>query len=421
MSATPPRARTVVLVRVVAGLALLPLILSVVTPGHGSISTTAVTTETDAHWTPFQSVIVVSAGALYLLYWLRIWPHERVTRTVTACLTALAALAVVDEAVFRSVNLWLYTVVVVGAALRPRVAVPAVLLIAAATTFVALRSPGPGSGQTGTASDGQARQTASRPGSTPVPLPGLSVWLSVQLSAATVAALPALIAGLGTTMVSSLSLANRQLRAARVLQVQLAAQEERTRVARDLHDTLGYSLSLIAVKLQVAEHLARAGDVQAAAEVGEVRRLTLQALGEVRDTVSGYRQLTINAELTGARIALQASGIALHLRDHHGALIPEVEAACGWIIREATTNVIRHSQAKNCRISLERGEGTVTVSVTDDGQTPHRNGSGTGLRGLGERVQALGGLLTAGSAAPGPGFRLSARIPVNPDIRRDSD
>jgi signal transduction histidine kinase len=422
MNTTPTRTRTVVLVRVVAGLALLPLVLSVITLGHGPVATTAVTTASYARWTPLQSVIVISAGVLYLLYWLRIWPHEHGTRAATACLAAVAALAVVDEAAFRSVDdLWLYAAIVAGCALRPRLAVPAVLLIAAATTLVVLLPPGPSSGPVRSGSNGQTGETAARFGSTPLALPGLSVWLSVQLSAAVVAALPVLIAGLGTTMVSSLSRANRQLRDARVLQVQLAAQKERTRVARDLHDTLGHSLSLMAVKLQVAEHLAQAGDHQAAAEVGEVRRLTLQVLGEVRDTVSGYRQPTINAELTGARIALEASGIALHLRDHHGALIPEVEATCGWIIREATTNVIRHSGAQNCHISLERGAGDIIVRIADDGQTHRHNGNGTGLHGLGERVHALGGLLTAGSAAPGPGFQLSARIPIHPDIRHDPD
>jgi signal transduction histidine kinase len=412
MGTTRPRRRTVALVRVVAGLTLLPLILSVITPWHGPISTTAVTAASYAGWSSLQSAVVVSAGALYLGYWLTIWPHEHATRAGAACLAALCALAVIDEAGFRSIDPWLYAVIVGGVVLRPRLAVPAVLLVAAATTFVTLRPPGPGIGQAG---------TVSRLGSTPLPLPGVPVWLSVQLSAATVAALPVLIAGFGTTMVSSLNRANRQLRDARVLQVQLAAQQERARVARDLHDTLGHSLSLMAVKLQVAERLVAIGDRDAVAEVGEVRRLTLQALGEVRDTVSGYRQPTINAELTGARIALEASGITLHLRDRHGALVSQVEATCGWIIREATTNVIRHSRARNCHISLERDAGDITVSVADDGPTGHHNGTGSGLHGLGERVHALGGLLTAGPAAPGPGFQLSARIPLDPDVRHDTD
>jgi signal transduction histidine kinase len=412
MGTTLRRRRTVVLVRMVAGLALLPLILSVVTPWHGSISATAVTTASHSRWSPYQSAIVVTAGALYLLYWLWIWPHEDTTRSAAICLAALSALAVVDEAAFGSINLWLCTVIVTGVVLRPRLAVPAVLLIAAATTFVTLHPPGTGSGTAG---------TASRLGSTSLPLPGVSVWLSVQLSAAVIAALPILIAGFGTTMVSSLSRVNRQLREARALQVQLAAQQERARVARDLHDTLGHNLSLMAVKLQVAEHLAAVGDREAVAEVSAVRRLTLQALGEVRDTVSGYLQPTINAELTGARIALDASGITLHLHDRHGALIPEVEATCGWIIREATTNVIRHSRASNCHISLERGEDSIIVSVTDDGPTAAHNGSGTGLHGLGERVHTLGGQLTAGPATPGPGFRLSARLPLDPGTGHDPD
>jgi signal transduction histidine kinase len=410
MGRAPSRRRTVVLVRVAAGLTLVPLILSVITPWPGPIGTTAVTTASYGRWSPVQPAVVIVAGALYLGYWLRIWPHEHATRAAAACLAALSGLAVVDEAAFRSINLWLYAVIVGGVVLRPRLAVPAVLLAAAATAFVTIHPPGPGTGHAG---------TASRLGSTP--LPGLPVWLSVQLSAATVAALPVLIAGLGTTMVNSLSRANRQLRDARVLQVQLAAEQERARVARDLHDTLGRSLSLMAVKLQVAEHLAAAGDPEAVAEVSEVRRLTQQALGEVRDTVSGYRRPTINAELAGARIVLEASGIALHVRDHHGVLISQVEATCGWIIREATTNIIRHSRARNCHISLDRDAGTITVSVADDGPTGHHNGDGNGLHGLGERVHALGGLLTAGPAVPGPGFRLGARIPLDPGIRHDTD
>jgi two-component system sensor histidine kinase DesK len=219
--------------------------------------------------------------------------------------------------------------------------------------------------------------------------------------------------GLGTILVTFLSQNNRQLRAARVLQVQLAAQEERTRVARDLHDTLGRSLSLMAVKLQVAEHLVKVGDPHAGAEVGEVRRLTLHALRDVRDTVSGYRQPTIVAELSGADVALTAAGITPHLGDQHGVLTPEVEAACGWVIREAATNVIKHSQARTCRIDLERVNGYITVSVDDDGPTQQPNDTGFGLRGLRERVDALGGTLTARPASPGPGFQLRARIPVH--------
>jgi len=313
--------------------------------------------------------------------------------------------------------------VVAGSALRPRRAVTAVLLITvAATAAIALQS-GPQTGNTtATTGAGPAADLIQRT-STPLALPGLSVRLSFELSAATVAALPLLIAGLGATLVTFLSQTNRQLRAARAVQTQLATQEERTRVARDLHDTLGHSLALMAVQLQVAEHLVKAGDPDAGTEVSEVRRLTLRALRDVRDTVSGYRQPTIDAELSGARIALTAAGIAPHLRDHHGVLAPEVEAACGWIIREATTNVIKHSQARTCSINLERVNGCVTISVEDDGPAHRSNGGGFGLQGLRERVDALGGTLVAQPASPGPGFQLNARIPIQPTTtaRHDLD
>src|SRR5262249_22297077 len=152
-----------------------------------------------------------------------------------------------------------------------------------------------------------------------------SVKLSALLPVATVTALPLLIAGLGATLVTFLARVNRELRAARLVQAQLAVQEERARVARDLHDVLGHNLSVMAVKLQVAEHLIDAGAPSAASEVREVRHISQQALQGVRATVTGYRQPTIEAELAGAGIALRAAGIDLQVSARHGALTPEVE------------------------------------------------------------------------------------------------
>jgi two-component system sensor histidine kinase DesK len=412
---TPLQTRTVRRVRVVAGLGLLPLLLSTVVQLRGSSSGLEITTSNQA-WTPLAPAIVVASAMLYVLYWVKVWPHEHGARTPMLLLAAMATLAVVDAVIFGPTNdLWLYVAVVAGCALPPRRAVAAVLLITVAATAATLLPLGSRPGQaTSTVDTGHAGGPITQSTTARFNLPGLSVRLSDQLSAATVAALPLLIAGLGTVLVAFLSRNNRQLRAARVLQVQLAAQEERTRVARDLHDTLGRSLSLMAVKLQVAEHLVETGDPQAGAEVGEVRRLALHALRDVRDTVSGYRQPTIVAELSGARIALTAAGITAHLRDHHGVLAPEVEAACGWIIREATTNVLKHSGARTCSIDLERVNGDIIVSVLDDGPTDRPNGTGFGLQGLRERVDALGGALLAQPASPGPGFQLRARIPVHP-------
>jgi two-component system sensor histidine kinase DesK len=319
-------------------------------------------------------------------------------------------------------DVWLYVAIVAGCALRPRFAVPAVLLVTAAANAAMFLPVGERPGHTTSRPGTQpATGAVTPPGPAPLALPGMSVRLSYQLSAATLTAVPLLFAGLGTMLVRFLSQTNQQLRAARVLQIQLAAQEERTRVARDLHDSLGHSLSLIGVKLQVAEHLVKTGDHQAATEVGEARRLTLDALRDVRDTVSGYRQPTIDAELTGARIALAAAGIDPHVRDQHGVLVPAVEAACGWIIREATTNVIKHSRASSCHISLDGRDSHITVSVTDDGRGHQHNGGGSGLQGLRERVQALGGTLHAGPAAPEPGFRLRATIPLHPKTRDATD
>ena len=199
-----------------------------------------------------------------------------------------------------------------------------------------------------------------------------------------------------------------ELRAARAEIAQHAAGQERYRIARDLHDLLGHSLSLITLKGELATRLLPEG-VRGTAEVRDIVTLSRDAMRQVREAVSGYRQPTLATELTAARVALKAAGIDVEVKQNVGALDRETEAVLGWVVREATTNVVRHSGAKHCRIALTRTEGGIQIEVVNDGWRVPQMPAGNGLRGLDERIALLGGTLEA-SALPESGFRLRATI-----------
>lgn len=205
-----------------------------------------------------------------------------------------------------------------------------------------------------------------------------------------------------------------------------AASEERLRIARDLHDLLGHTLSLIALKSELAGRLVAAAPERAAAEIGDVEAAARRALHEVREAVAGYRQMSLAGELEAARQLLAAAGITFTLEGEAPGLPADTEAALSWALREGVTNVIRHSRARRCAIRLERHADRAAVEIRDDGRaeagrwrrTRDTDGQadgriGSGLRGLEERVRALGGELMAGPE-PGVGFRLAVSLPVRP-------
>lgn len=200
------------------------------------------------------------------------------------------------------------------------------------------------------------------------------------------------------------------LNEARAEIAQHAAGQERTRIARDLHDLLGHSLSLITLKGELATRLLPEGG-PGTEEVRDIVHLSRDSLQQVREAVSGYRQPTLAKELAAARIALMAAGIDLDVEQSVGALDRETEAVCGWLIRESTTNVIRHSGARHCWIALKRTDGQLQLKVTNDGWRVPQTPAGNGLRGLEERLTLLGGTLHA-TALPEAGFRLQAEIPL---------
>ena len=221
--------------------------------------------------------------------------------------------------------------------------------------------------------------------------------------------------GIGAAMVAmgEIMRTNRELVEARAEVARLAVADERERFARDLHDLLGHSLSVIALKAQLARKRLPHDPETAAADVADIETVTRDALREVRQTVSGYHRPALDAELEGARTALDAAGIDATIDRPQVALPPDVEAVLAWTVREAATNVIRHSGARHSAIRLVGALDQATVEVLDDGHgADAADGSGTGLIGLETRVREAGGRLEAGPRDDGPGFRVCAVVPV---------
>ncbi|MEV6626016.1 sensor histidine kinase [Amycolatopsis sp. NPDC051106] len=205
---------------------------------------------------------------------------------------------------------------------------------------------------------------------------------------------------------SSLVRAVRRLQLANEEIATLAVANERERVARDLHDLLGHSLTTITVKAGLARRvLETAGDIpRAVEEIREVEGLTRSALSDVRATVSEYREVSLSAEIVGARAALRAAEIDADLPHAVDNVRPELQSVFGYVLREAVTNVLRHSGAKLVKVKL----GDTWLEVEDDG-TATEVVPGNGLRGLTERLDAVGGTLRA-SARPGGGLLVRAEV-----------
>jgi two-component system, NarL family, sensor histidine kinase DesK len=200
---------------------------------------------------------------------------------------------------------------------------------------------------------------------------------------------------------------------ARDVQARLAVAEERLRFARDLHDVMGRNLSAIAVKGQLAAELVRRGRPEAAEELTDISRIADESLQEIREVVGGYRSASLPGELAGARSLLRAARVSCTVTgDAEAALLPaSVQEALGWVVREAVTNVLRHSRATTCTIDLRTAGGTAELRVVNDGATASADRSwGNGLTGLAERLDAEGGRLTA--CADGGTFELTAAFPV---------
>lgn len=220
--------------------------------------------------------------------------------------------------------------------------------------------------------------------------------------------------GAGAIAIRQLTIAVGQLRAAREELARLAVAEERLRIARDLHDLLGHSLSMIVLKSELAGRLLPTAPARAAAEIVDVERAAREALRQVRAAVAGYRQPALRGELAVARELLAAAGVAATVDDSAGPLPTALDGLLAWAVREGVTNVIRHSRARHCAIRISRQGDTVRAEVVDDGRGPAGRTpiSGNGLAGLAERAAAHGGRLEVGRRPEG-GFRLLLEAPAS--------
>ena len=187
--------------------------------------------------------------------------------------------------------------------------------------------------------------------------------------------------------------AERRLRAALEENVGLAAVAERERIARDLHDVLGHTLSVIVLKAELAGRLVTLDPTRATAEIGDVEKTARSALAEIREAIGGYRSRGLAAEIEAARLTLDAAGVTLVAESSPAptaALSPQEETALALVLREAVTNIVRHARATTCRLRFITEEGNRCLVVEDDGQHAVAR-EGNGLRGMRERVESLGG------------------------------
>ncbi|MFE6161121.1 sensor histidine kinase [Streptomyces sp. NPDC056486] len=199
---------------------------------------------------------------------------------------------------------------------------------------------------------------------------------------------------------------------AREVEARLAVAEERLRFGRDLHDVMGRNLAVIALKSELAVQLARRGRPEAVDQMVEVQRIAQESQREVREVVRGYREADLAVELAGAQGVLEAAGIDCRVSGSSAGLSIPVQSALGWVVREATTNVLRHGDAQRCDITLTITDERTSLVVENDGvpDAPPEGRKGSGLAGLRERLAAVDGTLDF--ASKDGHFRLAAEVPL---------
>ncbi len=202
-----------------------------------------------------------------------------------------------------------------------------------------------------------------------------------------------MIIGAGNTFFAERNRMNRKLRKANEEIENLAKVAERERIARDLHDVLGHTLSVITLKSELAGKLIDRDPERAGKEIREVEEISRKALSDVRDAIRGYRSQGLAAELAQAKATLETAGLSVQCDAATTVQIPAMqESVLSLAVREAVTNVVRHAQARTCRMRLEQQNGNCRLEIQDDGRGIS-NGEGNGLRGMRERVEMLGGTL----------------------------
>jgi two-component system, NarL family, sensor histidine kinase DesK len=201
--------------------------------------------------------------------------------------------------------------------------------------------------------------------------------------------------------------ANSKLQMAQEEIEQLAKLAERERIARDLHDVLGHTLSVIVLKSELAGRLVVGDPLRATVEIGDVERIARKALSEVREAITGYRAEGLVAEIKRAQSTLDAAGVTLVCEEKPPDLAPAEEIVMSLAVREAVTNVVRHAQASQCTMRFATKDGKAALVVEDDGRGCVCE-EGNGLRGMRERIEALGGRFAVDGTR---GTRLTIELP----------
>lgn len=235
-----------------------------------------------------------------------------------------------------------------------------------------------------------------------------------------------LMVAVGSFYSAALEQKSAELAASREEARRLAVVAERERIARDLHDLLGHTLTVVAVKADLAGRLVDRDPVRAKAEIEDIRSTARAALADVRAAVTGMRSTSLATEVATARRALESAGIAFEYQGPAELLPPEIETALAFVIRESVTNVVRHSRAQHCGIAFARAAGDVVLTIRDSVQplgaqpapdTAATSGyrEGNGVSGMRQRLGALGGTLEF--ARTSDGTTLRARVPLGVSAR----
>lgn len=224
-----------------------------------------------------------------------------------------------------------------------------------------------------------------------------------------------IIIGGGNIFFAQQKRADCKLRAAQQENLALAAVAERERIARDLHDVLGHTLSVIVLKAELAGRLVSLDPARATAEIVDVERTARTALAEVREAIGGYRARGLAAEIEAARVTLDAAGVVLLTEsnpEHTVVLSPQEETALSLALREAVTNIVRHASATTCRLRFITEGGRRRLLVEDNGKHAIVR-EGNGLRGMRERIESLGGHFSIECAiVHNRGTRLIIELPL---------
>lgn len=231
------------------------------------------------------------------------------------------------------------------------------------------------------------------------------------------AGLFAAVISVGNIFLAQRNRVNEKLRMAHDEIEHLAKVAERERIARDLHDVLGHTLSVIILKSELAGKLIDRDPGRAKAEIADVEQTSRQALNEVRSTIRGYRNNSLESELKQAAGALETAGIAVRAETADLKLSPAQESVVALIVREAVTNVVRHAQARNCQLRLAPSNGNCLLEIQDDGRGGLQT-EGNGIRGMRERIEALGGIMQRDTSQ---GTRITIQFPLAPVHAKGTD